>query len=325
MDFTERVQRRHVRFHQSGLSYHIISKTNNGAFFLAPKRGVRELCAGVLAKGQQKYPHLKLYGFAFMSNHIHLMVSGSSFDIPEFMGFIKREISRRIGIKYDLKGPKWQKRYTSTALPTVESQEECLRYILSQGVKENLVANPCHWPGLHCAKALLHRETTVGDWFNSTAYKIAKRNHERAKAKDGRRVRKSDFHESLPVKLSPISAWRSKSPDARQKRISAMIDDLCKRAAKKRKLTGTKILGVKKVIQSPISQRVTPPQPPWWQERRRQITAWAKLSDKLTQKYLQVYWEFQKAFRIASERQKTTKKSIFPLGAWAPAKYVSPN
>jgi len=260
-----------------------------------------------------------------MSNHIHLMVSGSPFDIPEFMGFVKREISRRIGIKYELKGPKWHKRYTSTALPTPESQEECLRYILSQGVKENLVANSYHWPGLHCAKALLRGETLTGDWFNSTGYKIAKRNHERAKVKNGVRVRKGDFYESLPIKISPILAWRSKSREACQKRIAAMLDDICKRAAKKRKLTGIKVLGVKKVIQSSISQRVTPSHPPWWQERRRQITAWAKLSDKLTQKYLQVYWAFQKRFRIASEHLKTHKKFSFPLGAWSPPKYVSSN
>jgi len=323
MDFTEQAQSRHARFHQPGMAYHIISKTNNGAFLLAPKPGVRELCAGVFAKGQEKSPHLKLHGFAFMSNHIHLMVSGSAFDIPEFIGFVKREISRRIGIKYNLKGPKWQKRYTSTALPTPESQEECLRYILSQGVKENLVANPCHWPGLHCAKALLHGDTIAGEWFNSTAYKVAKRNSERAKVKKKPRIQKRDFYESLSVKLSPISPWRSNSSPTRQKKIALLVDALCKQAAKKRKAAGVKVLGAKKVIQLPISHRVTPPPPPWWQNRRRQITAWAKFSDKLTQKYLRAYWKFQKTFRVASERLKRGTKSVFPIGAWAPAKFVS--
>ena len=62
-----------------------------------------------------------------------------------FVGFIKKEISRRLGVRYRLPGTFWQSRFAATALPTAESQLSCLKYLLSQGVKEDLVERPEHW------------------------------------------------------------------------------------------------------------------------------------------------------------------------------------
>ena len=110
METIKAPQKRHARFHHPDVLYHVISKTAGGTFFLAPKRGIRDLCAGIVGKALHNHPGLKLYGYAFMSNHIHLIASGSSISIADFMAFVKRELSRRLGIKYNFKGPKWQKR-----------------------------------------------------------------------------------------------------------------------------------------------------------------------------------------------------------------------
>ena len=72
--------------------YHIINKTLRGQFLLAPKKGVASLCGGVVAMTRPNRPEVKLYGFAFMSNHIYLMVPGYGHDVLGFVGFIKREI-----------------------------------------------------------------------------------------------------------------------------------------------------------------------------------------------------------------------------------------
>jgi REP element-mobilizing transposase RayT len=94
----------HARYLQPGMVYHIISKTLRGQFLLAPKKGVSSLCGGVVAMARQNWPEVKLYGFAFMSNHIHLMVSSYGHDVSGFVGFIKREISRCLGQRYKLLG-----------------------------------------------------------------------------------------------------------------------------------------------------------------------------------------------------------------------------
>ena len=321
MDIIQAPQKRHARFHQSGTPYHIISKTAGGALLLVPKPGIRELCAGVLARAQKNYPGIKLYGYAFMSNHIHLIISGTSVSIADFMAFTKREISRRIGVKYNLKGPKWEKPYTSTALPTPESQDKCLKYILSQGVKENLVAHPFHWPGLHCAKALSTGNATQGQWFNATAYKKKKR--EQKLRLSPQKVKKADYYESLSVELSVFSHWKSLSKAQVQARIEKFIDEIVAEAKHVRIKTKTRILGVKKVVQASISQRVAAPNPPWWRERRRQITAWASPNHSKTRDYLDLYYQFQKAFRLASTKLKNGLDAVFPRESWMPVRYFA--
>ena len=45
------------------------------------------------------------------------------------------------------------------------------------------------------------------------------------------------------------------------------------------------------------------------------------MSDALTQEYLRLYWEFQEAFRAASDCLKAFEQPSFPEGCWLPAHY----
>ena len=214
------------------------------------------------------------------------MASGDSRKISVFVGFIKREISRRLGQKYDLSGPFWHSRFDSTGLPTPKSQVDCLKYILAQGVKEDLVEHPLDWPGLHCAGPLLTGESVKGSWFQATEYGIARRNQQRSSHHPA--VKKRDFYQTVTIKLTPIPPWSHLNEEDRQLLAGELVQSIVDEAAERRKKAGIKVLGKKKVIQMSIFKRVAPPRPPWWQNRRRQITAWAKLSDLLTQKFLRL-------------------------------------
>ena len=302
--------------------YHVMSKTADGRFFLTPKPGIRSLCAGVVGKAQERYPWVRLYAYAFMSNHVHFMLSGTSADIANFMAFVKREVSRRIGIKYSIKGPKWKSRYTSTALPTAQSREQCLKYILAQGVKENLVAHPFDWPGLHCAKALCTGQQEQGQWLDSTAYNRKRREQSRRPIPS--KVRKANYYLKVGIRLSPLPHWVGFSKTETQTRVNEFIDSVVQKAREKRRKTRSRVVGLKKVVQASIYQRVTPPNPPWWQQRSRQITAWAKSKAAETLEYLKIYYEFQEAFRLASHRLKHNLKAKFPRGSWMPIRYLSP-
>ena len=312
-------RRRHARFHVPGVPYHIISKTIGGRFLMVPKKHTLEITTGVVGKAQVNWPNIELHGFAFLSNHFHLMVSGDSWEISAFVGFIKREISRKLGQKYDLGGPFWQSRFTSTALPTPESQVDSLKYILAQGVKEDLVAHPLDWPGLHCARALLTGEPIKGSWFQATKYGIARRNQQRTANHPA--VKKKEFYQTVTIKLTPIPSWSHLTKEEQQQRAREIVQSIVDEAAERRKKTKIKVVGKKRLVGMSIFKRVAPPRPPWWQNRRRQITAWAKLGDPLTQQFLRLYWGFQKAFRVASECLKAREETHFPEGAWLPAHY----
>ena len=138
-----------------------------------------------------------------------------------------------------------------------------------------------------------------GGGFNGTQYGEAKRNQERSVHRVA--VRKSEFYQTLLINLTAIEPWNHLDKATQRQRAEEMVGELVAEAAAKRKEEGSRVVGRKEVIRMSISKRVPPPTPPWWQERRRQITAWARMSDALTQEYLRLYWEFQEAFRAASD------------------------
>src|SRR5690606_32854235 len=129
------------------------------------------------------------------------------------------EIARRLNRKLGRTGPLWL-HYTATALPTAESQIRCFKYVLSQGVKEGLVAKAQHWPGPHAARGLFGGEPLRGRWFDGTRY---------ARARDAARrratstpVNEDDFYVEYEVKLSIMPAWKDLDAPALAAELEAL-------------------------------------------------------------------------------------------------------
>ena len=311
-------QIRHARYIDPSVPYHVVTKTLRGQFILAPKKGIRELCAGILAKAQLNWPSIKLYGYAFMSNHIHLMLQGPPSDFSAFMGFLKRELSRRLGQRYKLPGALWHQRYAMSALPTHESQLKCLRYILSQGVKEGLVARPIDWPGLHCAKALLSNSPETGQWFQAADYHQAKARN--ALRRNPKKISRRTFYQRLTVHLAVLPALEGYTSHEQNKKFEAINNDVIKSYEVIRKNDNIKVAGIKKVAQTSIYAANLPLPPPWWTKRRRQVTAWAKRVAPETKRYLKRYFRMQEAYR--SKPLSKFKPSQL-RGMWLPAVIVA--
>jgi REP element-mobilizing transposase RayT len=310
----------HARYLQHGMVYHIISKTLRGQFLLAPKKGVSSLCGGVVAMAQQNWPEVKLYGFAFMSNHIHLMVSGRGNEVSSFVGFIKREISRRLGQRYKLPGAFWHQRFVATALPTEESQVKCLKYILSQGVKEDLVEKPEHWPGLHCAKHMMTGARIKAEWLDATSYHRAKTTQSRLARK--KRLNRSDFTQRLDLTVDALPCWEDLGLDVRKTHVTTLVAEIVGEEAGRRKREGKTVVGRKAVQSMSIVVCTKPLLPPWWRERRRQLTAWAKRYHESTRAYLSEYWCFQRGYRVACVALlKAGGQGSFPEHCWRPLFY----
>jgi len=127
----------HARYLPADTPFHIISRVFQGRYLLRPDRPLNRIIAGVIGRAQQTYPAVKLFAHAFMSNHVHMMLQGPTRDLVSFIAFVKREISRRWGEHPGINWPgaMWHD-YIATALPTPQSQVVCLKYILSQGVKD---------------------------------------------------------------------------------------------------------------------------------------------------------------------------------------------
>lgn len=318
MHTSQSPQLRHARYIDPSVPYHVVTKTLRGQFILAPKKGIRELCAGVLAKAQLNWPTVKLYGYAFMSNHIHLMLQGPPSDFSAFMGFLKRELSRRLGQKYRLPGTLWHQRYAMSALPTHESQLKCLKYVLAQGVKEGLVARPIDWPGLHCAKALLGKRPEIGQWFQASDYHQAKARN--ALRRNPKKISRSTFYQRLRVQLTMLPALEDSTNDEQFKKLQSINHDIIKSGEVNRKIDNIKVAGIKKVVGISIYAANLPLPPPWWTQRRRQITAWAKRVAPETKRYLKRYFRMQEAYRLKPPLKFGPSKL---QGMWLPAVIVT--
>ena len=85
------------------------------------------------------------------------------------------------------------------------AQVDRLRYVLSNGVKEGLVARVEDWPGISLVKNVLSGEPVRGTWFDRTA-------EHRAKLR-GEDFESRHFATEETVELSRLPCWRHLSPE----------------------------------------------------------------------------------------------------------------
>ena len=287
---------------------------------MAPKDGVKEIIIGILAKAKEKYPLIMLYYAVFLSNHFHMIAQGPNPDFSCFVGFIKREISNRLGIHHDLSGTFWGGRFEDTALPTENSTVDCLVYLLSQGPKEDLVERPQDWPGMQGVNHLMFGQKLKGVWFDGTGYSIAK--NKASKLKNPPPVKRKDFYQKVELNFDPLPAWEDKTKEEQQVLVQEKVEEIIAQEKKRRQEAGKSVLGAKKAKAMNIFRGNPPPRPPFWKDRKRVITAWASLRDVATREYIRWYWEFQTLYRRAAEALKQgVEGPPFPPGAWVPIVY----
>jgi REP element-mobilizing transposase RayT len=306
----------HARYFDPAVLYHVTSKTLRGEFFLHPSSATNEIILGVLGRAQHRWPQVELFAYVFMSNHFHLMLRGDGESVPGFVGFIKREISRRRGIETNSRGPMWQRRYEATALPSTSSQLKCLRYILEHGVKEGLVENPSEWPGIHCVDQVLSGTSRIGRWLNGTLFGKALF---QARARKKRAPSKDDFVEEHSIELSVLPCFKKKRSGVVAKSLNGVVAHLVQKAADARHVTGRRVVGLRAILDTSPKTRRPVPVAPWFEVRQRQIVAWAKPREPEVRSYVRAYRDFQHAFRRASRAQGGGKVEIgFPKGGWRP-------
>jgi REP element-mobilizing transposase RayT len=305
----------HARFHDADTPYHVVFRVLQGRFLLRPDRKGRlnSIIAGVIGRAQELFPSIRLYAHAWLSNHAHLLLQGSAEDIPAFVGFLKREISRRWGVQVDWPGPMWEA-YESTALPTPESQREAFAYVMAQSTKENLVASPVLWPGVHCARDLIAGTCRRGVWFDGTAY--GKAAHRTRTRRNPRGVNRADYERCYSVTLRKIPCWSDLDDHNYREKVRALVESIVDNAAATR--GGDRVRGRRAVLSVPRDHRSSLPPHPWYEKRRRMI-CWASRTAKQTRKYLRDYWEFQRRFRDAARRFLAGElQAAFPPGSFRP-------
>ena len=262
---------------------------------------------GVLGRALHEHRDVHLVAYWFLSNHYNLLVTvPDAASLSAFMNLVNSLLARELGRIYDWNDKFWSRRYRGIVIVGDRAQVWRLRYLLSQGTKENLVARPKDWPGVSALRALVAGIQAVGVWFNRSAeYNVRKR---------GKPTRRSDFETEYPITLHPLPCWAEISPEEQRARCRTLVEEIEETARRKRAETGQRVLGAKAILRQDPHHRpnhVAKSPAPLVHPSSRADLRW----------FFDRYYSFLRRYRHAASRflgGAADAINAFPRGAFLP-------
>ena len=306
------------RYLPPGWSVEVSTRTICGFYLLPANPRFTRIMVGILGRAQEKYPVL-IHAAVAASNHYHLIVTPADLEqLADFMEYVNGNLAREAGRWVDHHGAFWADRYHLIPIsPEPDALIERLRYVLSNTVKENLVARVCDWEGLHCAQALIDGRPMAGMWYDRAIEYEVHRQAERKAARNDtpvEPVKRGDFMTSYQLKLAPLPCWRNLPTAEIRKRVAQMVAEIESAAAEQREKLGRPLVGMEKVRhQNPYERppkSKSSPKPPCH-----------AASKDLRERFRQTYRAFVAMFQEASLKIKfgNVTAAIFPKGSFPPS------
>jgi len=128
-----------------GHIWHLTHRCHKREFLLKFSRD-RNRWIELLFKAKKRY-RLSILNFIVTSNHIHLIVSGSTKtdDIPRTIQFVAGRLGQEYNRRKNRKGAFWEDRYHATAIETGVHLWRCIVYVDLNMVRAGVVAHPSEW------------------------------------------------------------------------------------------------------------------------------------------------------------------------------------
>lgn len=294
------------RFIPPGATVEVAARTIGGRFLLRPGPEMNAAILGTLGRALHLYP-LDLHAFTFLSNHWHALVTVPDAELlANFLGHVHGNIARAANRIHDWTGPVWKRRAETINVIDDESAEARLRYVLSQGAKEGLVASPLDWPGVSSTRALAFGAPLVGYWRDG---RLAAQ-----RSRGGRIPHASDIMSAYPIDLAPLPAWSGIAEVQRQQRVREVIREIEEDARRRhfRPLGPAAILGQDPHAVAADPESGPPPDVHAATQRSRS-------------EFLIARRAFMAAYAAASQSLRARPAPHFPRGAFPPhAGFVHP-
>lgn len=297
----------------SGQLVEVTCRTLQSRLLLTPGCEVNATIKGVLGRAQRLFD-MPICVIVFLANHFHLLViPDSAKQLADFMAYVNSNLARKIGRLQGWEGKFWGRPYSSILVSDeVKVQVGRLRYLLANGVKENLVLRPQDWPGVHCVDELVQGSRVVrgGEWRDQTAEYEARRR--------GRKVGRLEFVESEEIFLSPLPSLEVQTPEQRRRLVQRLVKEIEHEARQRHEREGTAPLGVERV------KRQDPQQRPL--ETKRSPAPWFHAASRQVYRQMQeAYREFHAAYREAAAKLARGVLDVrFPPGCFPPRRPFVP-
>ena len=283
----------------------VCNRTVQGLSLLNPDGTFNALVVGALAETQRDFP-VALHAGAVMGNHWHLLITPA--DVEQQAGFVgsfTRRLSLLAARRHDWQGPIFVERYKAIEISAEEeAQARRLKYVLSNGCKEGLVASPFDWPGVPFASALLGDRVLKGAWIDRQGLYEARRR--------GEEVSETDFAEEVEVVLEPLPCWAHLSPEGYGQAVHGLIESIEEETASMHAVDGTRPAGATAVMSAN----------PWTRHAldKTSVASVLASSTKMWKVLLDGYRARVASYRVASERFRSgARNTVFPPNCFPPA------
>ncbi|HXO22014.1 MAG TPA: transposase [Thermoanaerobaculia bacterium] len=287
-----------------GALVEVTCRTIHGRFLLRPSPELRDVVLGVLGRAQRLYP-VEVCGLVFLSNHFHLLlVVPDAQRLASFMCFVNSNLAREVGRMAKWRDKFWARRYQAIVVSQEEgAQVGRLKYLLSHGCKEGLVARPHDWPGVHGIHALLEGEPLVGHWFDRTQEYAAR----------SLRECYAPLRYATPeaLTLAPLPCWKHLPLSDIRQRIRDLLSEVEAEAVVQRE--GAAPLGVEGIRRQ--NAHDVPALP-----TRSPAPSFHAISRAARRELQDAYAWFVGVFRdAAASLRKGDRSATFPCGSFPPA------
>ena len=233
---------RDPRYIEPGSLVEVTMTCFQNRFLLRPSDELNAAFVGVVAKAQELCG-MDVVAVSVPSSHYHmLLVPEDQEHLSRFMCYVNTNLSKEVGRLHDWPGTKWESSYHAIPVDRDEEvQVKRLRYILAQGVKENLVERPEQWPGVNSAQALYEGRPLIGTWTDRTQLYVQRE----VQKKD---VNEDDFTEEVCLWFSPLPCWAHFSQERYGREVRGLVEAIVEDAAQERRRKGTSVLGVEAIL-----------------------------------------------------------------------------
>jgi REP element-mobilizing transposase RayT len=301
---------RRLRYFPPDSLVEVTTRTLQSRFLLRPTRQFARTVVGILARAQERAP-IRIHAVGGLSGHMHILATiDDAEQLSDFMEYANGNIARealRLVEGTGWSGKVWGRRYVALPVSGEEqAQVKRIRYLLSHGAKEGLVASPRQWPGLHCIDALIDGTPLEGVWHDRTAeYEADRRNKTVADPRA--------FLAEHSLELEPLPCWRHLPAEEYRQRIAEMVDDVEVETARRIFLTGKVPRGPEAIRrQNPLDQAVRPKKSP--------APFCHAISKEARKQLREAYRIFVAAYRQASAQLRAGDRNArFPKGCFPPA------
>jgi hypothetical protein len=284
----------------------VTTRTVHGRYLLRPSLLLNVIILGVLARYLWRYG-VRCVCFAFVSSHYHLLLEvDDARQLARFMNAFNSKLAKEIGRLTGWREKIWSRRYQAIVVSREEAaQIGRLKYILSHGCKENLVASLRDWPGVHAVRALLHGEVLEGKWFDRTQEYAARRR--------GEKIDPLDWATGETMVLEPLPCWRHLDPETRRERIASLVKEIEEEAAAACRRAGTQPAGAAAVL---AHDPLTRPE----KLKKGPAPFFHAATAEMRRLLWEGYAEFVGKFRDAAEKLRAgDRTAVFPPGCFPPA------